>query len=325
MSATLEGDRAAALADLAAAAAEAPAGGRQRHRLRSVDFTRPTKFTSDHQRRITRAIDTFCQTATTRLSAELRCTVELVTTNTDQVTWSAAQTGLSSGTACMILELDPLGTSIQLSADLPFLLTGIEILLGALPDQPPPERRLSEIDWVLTRRLFETLVTQLAVPWHELTGSTLTPGPVEFASDGGGGPAMSEPTFVVELEARINRVPCMLSLLIPWMAIEAVADRMAGRVGNAADGDSPELSALERRLSAVPVLVRAEVGAARLAVAEILALRPGDLLHFAAPAEAGMTVFAENVRLGRAQPGASGPRRAFLLTEREESEAPDAG
>src|SRR5919201_562581 len=68
-----------------------PSGSsRRRHRVRTVDFSRPTKFTSDHQRRITRAIDTFCQTAATRLSAELRWAIELETINTTQVTWSTA-------------------------------------------------------------------------------------------------------------------------------------------------------------------------------------------------------------------------------------------
>ena len=45
---------------------------RRGQRMRAVDFSRPTKFTTDHQRRITRAVDGFCLDAATRLSAELR-------------------------------------------------------------------------------------------------------------------------------------------------------------------------------------------------------------------------------------------------------------
>ena len=54
--------------------------GRQR-RMRTVDFTRPTKFTTDQERRIRRALDTFCRTASTRLSAELRMPLELEVIN----------------------------------------------------------------------------------------------------------------------------------------------------------------------------------------------------------------------------------------------------
>ena len=45
--------------------------------MRAVDFTRPTKFTADQERRLKRALEAFCRTASTRLSAELRVPLEL--------------------------------------------------------------------------------------------------------------------------------------------------------------------------------------------------------------------------------------------------------
>src|SRR5262249_58813220 len=88
---------------------ERPSGtARRGHRLRTVDFSRPTKFTSDHQRRIARAMDTFCQTSVTRLSAELRTPIELETINTTQATWSAAQSQLPAGSLWVTLDVQPL-------------------------------------------------------------------------------------------------------------------------------------------------------------------------------------------------------------------------
>ena len=58
--------------------------------MRTVDFTRPTKFTTDQERRIKRALDTFCRTASTRLSAELRMPLELEVINVSQLTWGNA-------------------------------------------------------------------------------------------------------------------------------------------------------------------------------------------------------------------------------------------
>lgn len=315
-------------ADGAGAPAEAPQvgakspGSRHRQRLKSVDFSRPTKFTTDHQRRITRAVDTFCQTAGTRLSAELRCAIELETLNTSQVTWAVAQAALPPGAASMSVELDHAAAPpLLLVAELPFLLTGIEILLGGLPDRPPPERRLSEIDWTLGRRLLGSLATQLAAPWHELTGVQLSGGTVDFASDAGRGITMSEPTFVIEIECRIQRRSTMLMLLIPWVAIESFAERVAGREDERTERGSPEAEAVSATLSSVPVTVRAEVAATEMAVSDILALSPGSLLRLGASAERGVTVFAENTRLGRARPGCNGPRRAFQMTDRTEAGA----
>src|SRR5579862_3437110 len=78
---------------------------RRTQRLRTVDFSRPTKFTSDHQRRIGRAMDTFCVTAATRLTAEMRASFELETINTTQVTWSAAQSQLPSHSLATTLDV----------------------------------------------------------------------------------------------------------------------------------------------------------------------------------------------------------------------------
>ncbi len=89
---------------------DTPASARRVHRLRTVDFSRPTKFTTDHQRRITRAIDTFNATAATRLSAELRSQIELETINTSQLTWNAAQAQLPAGSLAIRLEVQPIGT-----------------------------------------------------------------------------------------------------------------------------------------------------------------------------------------------------------------------
>lgn len=301
-------------------AADAGAGGgRYRQRLKSVDFSRPTKFTTDHQRRLTRMVDTFCQTAGTRLSAELRCAVELETLNTTQVTWSAAQSSLPAGAASMSVEVDlPSTPHLLLATELAFLLTGIEILLGGLPDRPPPQRRLSEIDWALGRRLLSLLTAQLAVPWQELTGAQLAPGAMDFASEAGRGITMSEPTFVIEIECRIQRRSTVLLLLIPWLAIEGVAERVAGREDEHPERDSPEAEAVTATLATVPVTVRAEVAATEMTVAELLALTRGSVIRLGASAESGVTVYAENTRIGRARPGANGGRRAFQLTDRGE-------
>src|SRR5947208_10359994 len=112
---------------------QAAATSRRRQRIRTVDFSRPTKFTSDHQRRISRALDTFCQTAATRLSAELRWPIELETINTTQVTWSGAQSLLPANSLAAMLDVQPISTRMLLIAEQSFVLTAVECLLGGSP------------------------------------------------------------------------------------------------------------------------------------------------------------------------------------------------
>lgn len=291
----------------------AGASPRRQSRLRTVDFSRPTKFTSDHQRRIGRAIDTFCQTAITRLSAELRWPIEMETINTMQLTWSVAQAQLPSGSLSTTLEVRPINTRMLLTVEQSFVLLALECLLGGSPGRMPRERRFSEIDWALTRRLVGSIVTQMSAVWEELAGVQLAPGEIEVHHDGSQVASVSEPTYVVVIETRVNKQSCTLELLIPWVAIEPIAQRISGRERSGSDEGPDEAPAVEAALARAPVTLRAEVAAVELSVADVLGLAPGSVVRLAAPASDGVTVFAEHVPLARAYPGANGRRRAVQI------------
>lgn len=294
------------------------AGGQRRgQRLRTVDFSRPTKFTSDHQRRITRAIDTFCQTSVTRLSTELRTAIELETINTTQATWSAAQSQMPAGSLWVTLEVQPIGTRMLFTVEQSFILMCLDCLLGGTPDKPPRERRFSEIDTMLTQRLVESVVHQLSLVWQDLTGVTLSILEIDTHNETSQIAAVSEPTLVVVVESRINKHSASMALLIPWLAIDPVAQRLSGKESRAPEAESAGAAEIGRAVASVPVTLRAEVAAIELAIDEILGLGPGSLIKLGVQAEQGITLFAENVKLARAQPGSNGPRRAIQVSGTE--------
>ena len=72
-------------------------------------------------------------------------------------------------------------------------------------------------------------------------------------------------------------------------------------------------------MSAVPVTLRAEVAAVDIPVSEVLALAQGSVVHLGSPADNGVSLFAENVRLGNGQPGANRGRRAIQIRNAERS------
>jgi flagellar motor switch protein FliM len=291
--------------------------GRRGHRLRTVDFSRPNKFTSDHQRRIARAIETFCQTSVTRLSTELRTAIELETINTTQATWSGAQSQLPAGSLWVTLDVQPLGTRMLFTVEQSFILMCLDCLLGGSPDKPPRERRFSEIDNMLTQRLIESVVHQMSLVWHDLAGLTLSIVEIETFNDASQIAAVSEPTLVVVIESRINKHSASMALLIPWLAIDGVSHRLSGKESSAPEADLLGAAEIGRAVAAVPVTLRGEVAAIDLPIEEILALGPGSLIKLGAQAEHGVTLFAENVKLARAQPGCNGPRRAIQVSGTE--------
>jgi flagellar motor switch protein FliM len=317
MSERLSSDKVAALVEAAkhGQVPERPlAAHRRGQRLRTVDFSRPTKFTSDHQRRIERAIETFCQTSVTRLSTELRTPIELETINTNQATWSGAQSQLPSGSLWVTLDVQPLGTRMLFTVEQSFILMCLDCLLGGSPEKPPRERRFSEIDTMLTQRLIESMIHQLSLVWQDLAGISLSIVEIETYNDTSQIAAVSEPTLVVMIESRISKNSASMALLIPWLSIDSVALRMSGKETRAPELESAGAAEIGRAVAAVPVTLRAEVAAIDLPIDEILSLGPGSVIKLGVQAEQGVTLFAENVKLARAQPGANGPRRAIQVS-----------
>jgi flagellar motor switch protein FliM len=295
-----------------APAATRPGRARRNQRLRTLDFTRPTKFSNDQQRRISRAMETFCQTASTRLSSELRWPLELEILSTSQLTWAAAHSRLAPASVPVLVEVEPVSTRMLLSVEQSFVLVCLEALLGGAPERPDRDRRLSEIDWSLTARLLDSIISSMSQVWEEIGGITLRRGEID-PTDASHVASVSEPTFSMTLECRINQQSFTLTLLVPWIAVEPVANQLSGREPARRRDGTDHRGPMRVAMSRVRVALRAEVAAVHMSAEEILALKPGSVVRLGGRAEDGITLYAENTRLAGAVPGAAGPRRAVQI------------
>ena len=313
----LSADAIAALVDAAREGRlpeEAPTPQRRR-RMRAVDFTRPTKFTSDQERRLQRTLEAFCRTAATRMSAELRVPLELEVINSSQLTWANAHAQVLAGSIDAIADIEPIGTRLMMSAEPSLVLGAIELLLGGTDPSNQAERRLSDIDWALARHFFDRMLAQLSVIWTDMVQLELAVSQLETHLETAQMVSVSEPTLTFTMEARFNGVSSTIAMLLPWSAIAPVADRFAAR-DDAPDRGEEEIRRVRRAVGGVDMTVRAEVASVELPIEQVLALQPGDVLRLEAPAEGGVTLFADKVPVHRAKPGRSGSRRAVQITDR---------
>jgi flagellar motor switch protein FliM len=290
---------------------EAPAQAQRRSpRLRTVNFARPTKFTSDQERRLSRSLESFCRTASTRLSAELRVPIELEVIASTQLTFSTAQSQLPANSVCAVLDVNPIDTRLLMSAELSFELGALEARLGAAPDHAPKDRRLTEIDWALSRRLFGTMLSQLSLIWQDVADVELSLAALEGSTENAQIAPFSEPTLSLTIEARIARTSSTLSLLVPYCAIAPVAAAFSQRDGAGPAGSEDATDAVDAALRGVEITMRAEVADRRMTVEDVLALKPGDVVRLDGQAAGGITLFADQVPVHRARPGRHGLKRA---------------
>jgi flagellar motor switch protein FliM len=317
----LSADKIAELFD-SAGRGEAPAEGQRRGgarrgvRVRPVDFSRPTKFTAEQERRVTRSMEAFCRSASTRLSAELRAALDLEVINTSQLNWSHAHAQLPGDAICTMLEARPAGTTLLLSTERGFVLQAIDLLLGGTVDVAPRERRLTEIDWALTTHVLKLIVAQLSVIWHDVAGVELAVNGLESQMETAQVAAVSEPTLALTIEARLGRGSSTMVLLIPHVAVESFIDAFSGEEGRHREGGGGD-DLMRGAVARVDVTLRAEVASVELTAEELLALQPGDLLRLDGRADHGVTVFADDVPVCRARPGRSGRRRAIQVLDAE--------
>jgi flagellar motor switch protein FliM len=241
----------------AGAGADTRAAGEQ---VRTLDFSQPTKFTTELRRRIVRALDPFCEALGGSLAGELNAEVEVVLTDISQHAWAAAKSQLPADSIAVAVEAAEIERHMLMSVELPFVLQALECLLGGEAAQAPAERHLTEIDWVLTRGTLDAVVHQLSLAWGELGGPALARGDVDMEGDAGVHTPIGEPTLSVTLELKIDGLDSTMSLLIPWGAIEPIMERIRGGGGESRVADPQGADALHRGVAGAQVLLRAEVG-----------------------------------------------------------------
>lgn len=317
MSDQLPRDEIAALVDAAGGATvapQAPSLNERRPRwLRRVDFTRPTKFSTEQTRRLTRVIEAWCRAASTRMSAE-RVPITLELLDVSQLTWTNAHDQVPADSVVSLLGLKEHDGRWVLTSELPLMLAALESLLGGHSDDgAPAERKLTDIDLVLVRRVLGALVEPLSTLFQDLAAAEVEIKAVDPASDLAYMENASEPTLVFTMEARLVRNSAVLTLIVPHGAIEDILSHFSTREDEAAGYDAASMATLRDGLHGVDVTARAEVADARMTVGEVLALKPGDVVRFDAPITSDVTLYADRTPLHRARPGHHGQRRAVQI------------
>ncbi|HYB24850.1 MAG TPA: FliM/FliN family flagellar motor switch protein [Solirubrobacteraceae bacterium] len=282
--------------------------------VRTLDFSQPTKFTTELRRRIGRTLEAFCEALGGSLAGELNAEVELVVSDISQHTWAAARSRLPADSVAVAIQAHAIERQMLMSVELALVLQALECLLGGEPAQAPAERHLTEIDWVLTRGVLDAIVRELSEAWEEFGGPELTRGEVDLEGDARVPSPVGEPTLSVTVEVTIDGLHSTLALLIPWTAIEPITERIRDGGVEHASADPHGAQALRRGVGGAHVLLRAEIGSLQMPIERMLSLAPGSLLALEDRAQEGVLLFAEGVSVGRGRPGRSGAKRAVKLT-----------
>jgi flagellar motor switch protein FliM len=301
--------------------ATAPAPGVRRHRVREVDFRRPNKFNREQVRRLEHAHDGFCQSASSRLSAELRSELQLGVLGTDQLPYSVVMgEEVARHSFVSVLRIDTLGTELALILDMPMAHALVQRLLGGSGHpigKESPATSLTAVEAAVARRAVSSLVESLSSTWMDLAqvslsmaGTSTNPTQVQLVPS-------SEPTLILNVSATLDGVVSVMTLLLPHRSVEPIQHHFenGAMFGPPSDADARNRDLMRDAVGAVDVEVRAEAGAVKIPLAEVLALKAGDTLRLRRPVERGVTLCVGDVEAYDATPGRNGNMRAAQVRD----------
>lgn len=291
-----------------------PEIGPRQARVQEIDFRRPTKFPRDLVRRLEHAHESFCRTASSGLSAELRASFELAVAGSEQLPYGTAMVESEQDSLLAVLNVKPLDTEIALIVEMPLALKLVDRLLGGggkARDVIPES--LTDLEVAILKRAVQSLVEPLSATWLDLAEASFEVASMQTSPMTFQLVPPSEPVLMLHLEARLDGLVSPLILCMPYRSVEQIVDKLEHRQFHGQTVDPTAARKVQAAISGIDVDLRVEAGAVDMKVSEVLDLKIGDVIRLKRPADKGMVLYAGDVPTYVAAPGRNVNARAVQI------------
>ncbi|MDQ2650664.1 MAG: flagellar motor switch protein FliM [Actinomycetota bacterium] len=289
----------------------------------AYDFRRPNKFNRDHVRALQIVGETFARQFTTVLSTSLRAVSQVQLVGVGQLTYDEYVREAPNPTFLATLTLEPLPGLALLHVPLDVVMAMVDRFLGGTGDGEMPARPLTDIEAGLVRNLMDRVLRELSYAFEPLV--PITPRIVQFESN----PQFAQITgstdmvITLDLDLRIGSHEGRANLCVPFSSLQSVlleASSTSMRSNPTTFDADVVRHAMHSALAPAPVEVSVRFRSAQLSSAEILDLRPGDVVPLAHHVDRPLTVSIAGVDCFPARPGQRGRRLACLLVPAERAD-----
>lgn len=282
------------------------------------DFRRPNKFNRDHVRALQIVGETFARQFTTVLSTSLRAVSQVQLVNVGQLTYDEYVRETPNPSFLAVLTLEPLPGTSLLHIPLPVVMAMVDRFLGGTAEGDMPERPLTEIEASLVRSLVDRVLHELAYAFEPLT--PVRPRVLQFESNPVFAQITSATDMVITLDfdLRVGAHDGLTSLCVPFASLQPVLDEVSSSAMQPTRGtiDAAAVrSSLRSAIAPAPVDVSVRFRSTRLSSAEIVGLRPGDVVPLAHHVDRPLVVSVAGIDCFAARPGQRGKRLACLLVD----------
>jgi flagellar motor switch protein FliM len=260
----------------------APRAGGKPGKVKPYDFRRPDRFSKDHIRTLEMVHDSYARFLQASLSTYLRSLVDAKVAGVQQMTYEEFIQTLSNPTSINIFTMEPLKGNAVLEVNVELMFAMIDRVLGGPGVIPKKIRELTAIEQPVVERIIVRALDNLREAWQKvapivpkLEQLESNPHFVQVA-------APSEIVALITIDLKIRDQAGRMHICLPYVLLEPIIAKLLAREwissGQKGGPTSDSTINLKRGLGETNLSMTAVLGRARLEVAEVLALRKGDVI-----------------------------------------------
>jgi flagellar motor switch protein FliM len=299
-----------------------PGGPAQEVKL--YDFKRPERFSREQLRSLERVHERFARLLGQSLSAYLRTNVNIKLESVTPLSYQDFVFSLQQPTLITVLDVAPFPGEAALEVNPSFIFPMLEQMLGGRTGTEVRPRPLTDIELELSKRALERVLQCLTETWQEFVTVKLRMVRQEQDPQFAQVAVANTPVVVVSLEVTMGDDYGMMSLCMPDVLVEAIQDHMSReRVPGDRAAAEREARLVRAALMDVPLPMAVQLGTSQLTVAQVRALRVGDLVRLSTAAGADTTVRVASRPIFRARVGQLRSKLAVRVVEHAATQRSD--
>ncbi|MET4782762.1 flagellar motor switch protein FliM [Glaciihabitans sp. UYNi722] len=277
------------------------------------DFRRPTTLAREHSRVLELAFETFARQWGTQLTAKVRVVSQVTCDQVVMMTYDEYAASLPATTAMVLCSLEGISSKAVIQFPTSAALTWVSYMLGSNHAQVTPERKFTQIEQALVRRLFDDALEDLRYSLGALLVKTISVDAIQYNSQFAQAAATSDLMIVSSFGIRVGDSTTTATLALP---AEVILPQLGESNPTSTITNAKQL--VTAQIGWVPVEVSLQLAPAYVKPSKILGLAVGDVLHIPHPQNRPLDVTVDGQPLARAAVGSNGSRLACVIVTTEE-------
>lgn len=287
-------------------------------KIQTYDFKKALRFSQDQVRTLTRIHENFARLLTSYFSTQLRTLVHISVTSVDQVPYEEFIRNVQKQSILGVFKAAPLqGTMVmEFSPEVTYVM--FDRLLGGQGDISHKSSDLTEIETSVIQRIFVKALGSFQEAWTSVLKLTPELKEIEVNPQFLTTSPPNETVILVSMQAKIGEVEGAIRICLPHVVLEQILPKLSARhwLANQKKAiESHEVAALEKKLQATKLEIKAVLGEAAVDVGDFLNLKAGDVIRLNESYNDPVTVLVDDKHKFFAQPGLSKGRSAIQITE----------